>query len=72
MKKFTIFTVLLLIEYLRQYRPIFVFSGAKTIQKRSISLKLLVPPYQDTRLKENKKNGLCLCGLMILSAVIPY
>lgn len=44
----------------------------KLLKKEDVSLKVVVPPFQDTRLKDNSFNGLCLTGLMIVPLLMPY
>lgn len=44
----------------------------KQFRKEELFVKVVVPPYQDVRPKENKVNVMCQFGVMLLPVVVPY
>lgn len=72
MKKITLLMTLVLLNACASVEPFSYHADPKQYRKEDLSVKVVVPPYQDTRLKDNKQNGLCLFGLMVLPVVVPY
>lgn len=72
MKKIILFTALMLLNACASVEPFSYYAEPKQYKKEDLSVKVVVPPYQDTRLKENKNNAACLFGLMVLPVIVPY
>ena len=72
MKKITLLMTLVLLNACANVEPFSYQADPKQYRKEELSVKMVVPPYQDTRLKDNKQNGLCLFGLMVLPVIVPY
>lgn len=63
---------LMLLNACVSVEPFSYYADPKQYRKEDLSVKVVVPPYQDIRLKENKKNSMCLMGLALLPIVVPY
>ena len=55
MKKIILFTALMLLNACASVEPFSYYAEPKQYKKEDLSVKVVVPPYQDTRIKENKK-----------------
>ncbi|MGN1079301.1 MAG: hypothetical protein ACI4TE_03920 [Alphaproteobacteria bacterium] len=71
-EKIILFTALMLLNACASVEPFSYYAEPKQYKKEDLSVKVVVPPYQDTRLKENKNNAACLFGLMVLPVIVPY
>ena len=56
MKKIILFTALMLLNACASVEPFSYQADPKQYRKEELSVKMVVPPYQDTRLKDNNQN----------------
>lgn len=71
MKKLLLLLACTMLNACASVAPFSYQTEPKLLKKEDISLKVVVPPFQDTRLKDNSSNVLCLTGLMIVP-LLPY
>ncbi len=71
-KNFCLLLACALLNACASVAPFSYQAEPKLLKKEDVSLKVVVPPFQDTRLKDNSSSGLCLMGLAVVPLLVPY
>lgn len=72
MKKITLLMTLVLLNACASVEPFSYHADPKQYRKEDLSVNVTVLPYQDSRLKDNKRNDFCMLGLIMLPVILPY